>query len=181
MKLGFSPKKKKKIAHVRVINNQSSLMGESKNIKKDQIIEALMDPKYYICVAAIIAQSITNAGITNFNALIINGFGYSSVKTSLMATPQATVALVGPILFTLIAYKFPNLNSVLLSISSMPALAGAIMVDKVNSKTHRNTALAGIYLMGFHNVPWVMLLGLISINTAGVTKKTFMSISVAVW
>ncbi|KAH7407749.1 hypothetical protein BKA64DRAFT_706157 [Cadophora sp. MPI-SDFR-AT-0126] len=52
-----------------------------------QVLEALSDPKYYCVAIFVIAQSITNAGITNFNPLIIAGYGFSAPKTTLMATP----------------------------------------------------------------------------------------------
>ena len=35
--------------------------------------------------------------------------------------------------------------------------------------------------MGFYNVPWVLMLSLQSSNTAGATKKSFVSVSVAVF
>ena len=44
----------------------------------------------------------------------------------------------------------------------------------------RNASLAGVYLMGFYNVPWVFMLSLSSSNVAGATKKSFMSVSIAV-
>ncbi|OJJ42673.1 hypothetical protein ASPZODRAFT_20202 [Penicilliopsis zonata CBS 506.65] len=41
--------------------------------------------------------------------------------------------------------------------------------------------LAGVYLMGFYNVPWVLALSLQTSNTAGITKKSFVSVSIAVF
>lgn len=35
--------------------------------------------------------------------------------------------------------------------------------------------------MGFYNVPWVLMLSLQSSNTAGMTKKSFVSVSIAVF
>jgi hypothetical protein len=37
-----------------------------------------------------------------------------------------------------------------------------------------------VYLMGFYNVPWVLCLSLVTSNTAGTTKKSFSSVSVAI-
>ena len=55
------------------------------------------------------------------------------------------------------------------------------MVHLVNPTTQRNTSLAGIYIMGFYNVPWVLALSLQTSNASGTTKKSFVSISVAVF
>jgi hypothetical protein len=47
--------------------------------------------------------------------------------------------------------------------------------------SHRTASLIGVYLMGFYNVSWVLVLSLQSSNNAGTTKKTFISVSVAVF
>jgi hypothetical protein len=51
----------------------------------------------------------------------------------------------------------------------------------LNTGSERDASLAGVYLMGFYNVPWVLMLSLQSSNTAGATKKSFVSVSVAVF
>ncbi|KAL3464723.1 major facilitator superfamily domain-containing protein [Aspergillus heterothallicus] len=58
---------------------------------------------------------------------------------------------------------------------------GAIIVHVVDPTTQRNVSLAGVYIMGFYNVPWVLALSLQTSNTGGTTKKSFVSISVAVF
>lgn len=178
----FLNKREKQIAYLRVVGNQTGTTHDtSKPFNFNHVKECLLDPKYYITVAFIICQSITNAGLTNFNPLIIRGFGFSALKTTLMASPQAAVALGGGIIVTALCMWIDNVRCLLWFLSSLPALIGAIMVNKIDSQTHRNAALAGVYLMGFYNVPWCLMLALTSSNTTGNTKKTFMSISVAVW
>lgn len=46
---------------------------------------------------------------------------------------------------------------------------------------HGTFALMGLYLMGFYNVSWVMAMSLISSNTAGATKKSLGSVSMAIF
>lgn len=53
-------------------------------------------------------------------------------------------------------------------------------VKVVDVHQHKIGALMGLYLTGFYNVSWVMAMSLISSNTAGATKKSFASISMAV-
>lgn len=177
----FLTRREKQIAYLRVVKNQTGTTHNISGIKMAHIWECLLDPKYYITVAFIICQSICNAGVTNFNPLIIKGFGYSALKTTLMGTPQAAVALGGGIIVTAICMFIENIRCLLWFLSCLPALAGAIMVNKIDATDNRHAALAGVYLMGFYNVPWCLMLALTSSNTTGVTKKTFMSVSVAVW
>ncbi|KAJ5618004.1 Major facilitator superfamily domain general substrate transporter [Penicillium hordei] len=176
----FLSAEEKKIALLRVAENQTGL-GSHKDMKLSQILDALTDPRYYILMTFAIAQSITNAGITNFNPLIISGYGFSQAKTTLLATPQAAVAMVAQAVFTTIAFFVPNIRCLLWVISSLIAMAGAIVVHLMDPTTQRNASLAGIYIMGFYNVPWVLALSLQTSNTSGTTKKSFVSISVAVF
>jgi hypothetical protein len=129
----------------------------------------------------VIAQSITNAGITNFNPLIISGFGFSQAKTTLLATPQAAVAMVAQAFCTTLTFFVPNIRCLIWVISSLIAMAGAIMVHVLDPTTQRAASLAGVYIMGFYNVPWVIALSLQTSNTSGTTKKSFVSISVAIF
>ena len=55
------------------------------------------------------------------------------------------------------------------------------MVKTLDPVANRDASLAGVYLMGFYNVSWVMALSLQSSNVAGMTKKSFVSISAAVF
>lgn len=177
----FLKKKEKQIAYLRIVGNQTGTSHHKSEFKLYQVWESLLDPKYYITIAFIICQAITNAGITNFNSLIIKGFGFSALKTTLMGTPQAAVAMGGGIIVTALCMWIENVRCILWFLSCLPALAGSIMVGHINAKQNREAALAGIYLMGFYNVPWCLMLALTSSNTTGSTKKTFMSVSVAVW
>jgi len=129
----------------------------------------------------VVAQAVTNAGITNFNPLIISGYGFSAEKTTLLATPQAAVAMVAQASFTLLAWFVPHIRCLLWVISSCVGLAGAVMVHLLDPTTQRNASLAGVYIMGFYNVPWVLALSLQTSNTGGTTKKSFVSVSIAIF
>ena len=178
----FLNRKERQIAYLRIVSNQTGTDSKSSSgVKWSHARESLQDPKYWIIVAFIICQSITNAGITNFNPLIIKGFGFSPLKTTLLASPQAAVALIGGVMVTAICMWVDNIRCLLWFLACLPALAGAIMVNKIDTEKNRGAALAGVYLMGFYNVPWCLMLALVSSNSAGSTKKTFMSISVAAW
>ncbi|GAA6003268.1 hypothetical protein JCM10207_001834 [Rhodosporidiobolus poonsookiae] len=173
----FTPAERQRVS-VRLADNQQS--KESKRFRPKQIVEALRSPQYWLLVVFAIAQAITNAGITNFNPLIINGFGFSQSRTTLMATPQAAVALVAQIAFSALAYFKPNIRSLLWVLSCLPALVGAVMIHVLDHVKQRGAALAGVYLMGWYNVSWVLALSLATSNTAGTTKKAFQSTSIAV-
>ncbi|KAF4537720.1 Sucrose/H+ symporter, plant [Lasiodiplodia theobromae] len=176
----FLTKEERPIAIRRVAMNQTGDASESR-IEWGQILEALRDPKYWCIATFFVAQAITNAGITQFNPLIISGYGFSRPKTVLMATPQAAIAMVAQATLTAITFWVPHLRCILWVFSSCVAMAGASMVKCLDPAVHRDASLAGVYLLGFWNVPWVMVLSLQSSNVAGLTKKSFVSVSAAIF
>lgn len=97
-----------------------------------------------------------------------------------MATPQAAVAMVAGATLTAISHFVQNLRCLFWIVSALIGLAGAVMVHTLDIDERRDASLAGVYIMGFYNVPWVFMLSLNSSNTAGATKKSFMGITVAV-
>ncbi|CAG9981803.1 unnamed protein product [Clonostachys byssicola] len=147
--------------------------------KLSQVHEALRDPKYWVICVQTMAWAIVNSGITNFNPLIISGYGFTQMKTTLMATPQAAVAFVSQVAFAVIAYFIPNIRCALWIGSTLPALAGAIMINTLNIDQYRTASLVGVYLMGFYNVAWIMMMSLVASNNGGATKRSFASVSVA--
>ncbi|KAG6361277.1 hypothetical protein INS49_009502 [Diaporthe citri] len=151
-----------------------------KKFESHHILEALRDPKCWCVWACGIGYAVANAGITNFNPLIIEGYGFSQTKTVLMATPQAAVAMVAGATLTAISHFVQNLRCLFWIVSALIGLAGAVMVHTLDIDERRDASLAGVYIMGFYNVPWVFMLSLNSSNTAGTTKKSFTGITVAV-
>ncbi|EEU34037.1 uncharacterized protein NECHADRAFT_85484 [Fusarium vanettenii 77-13-4] len=157
----------KSVATLRPASNQTATEVSAK-LRWGQIGEALKDTKYWCLAIFFIAQSITNAGTTNFNPLIISGYGFSQARTVLMATPQAAVAMAAQASMTAVTLFIPNMRCIFWVISSGIAMAGAIMVKTLDPVANRNASLAG-----------VMALSLPSSNVTRMTKKSFVSISAA--
>lgn len=143
-------------------------------------METFRDPNAYCIWACAFGYAITNAGITNFNPLIISGYGFSETKTVLMATPQAAIAMIAAAVLSAVSFKVQNMRCVFWVSSSIIGLVGAVMVHVLNTETQRTASLVGVYLMGFYNVPWIFMLSLSSSNVAGITKKSFMGVTIAV-
>ncbi|KAF3000931.1 hypothetical protein E8E13_008746 [Curvularia kusanoi] len=178
-KAWFFNAEERRLAAIRLAPNQTGIESRKK-FQPKQIFEALRDPKCYMIWLSALGYAVANAGITNFNPLIISGYGFSKTKTLLMATPQAAVAMVASASLTAVSMYIPNLRCVFWIFGATMGLVGAVMVHTLHSPETRNASLAGVYLMGFYNVPWVFTLSLSSSNTAGATKKSFMGITCAV-
>lgn len=177
----FLNEEEKQCAVARSATNQTGIHFGTNNMKWYQIQESLLDPKYWSLVVFIIVQNFINAGITNFNTFIIKGFGYSSYRTMLLATPQAGVAMGVCILCAAVSYFVKNVRFVLIFITTGVTMAGVIMIWKINHQEHLHESLAAVYICGFYNAPYVLCLSLIASNTSGQTKKAFNSISVGLF
>ncbi|KXH59390.1 major facilitator superfamily transporter [Colletotrichum salicis] len=178
-KAWFFDEREKKQVVARLAENQTGV-DVKKKFDGRQILEAVKDPKCWCVWACAIGYAVANAGITNFNPLIISGYGFSQTKTVLMATPQAAVAMVAGVVLTTISMFVQNLRCLFWIFSAIVGLIGAVMVHTLDINQSRNASLACVYIMGFYNVPWVFMLSLNSSNTAGATKKSFMGVTIAV-
>lgn len=107
--------------------HSSDTNGVARNGSSRRLL-TLKDPKYWVLSAAVMAFAVTNAGITNFNPLIISGYGFSKTKTVLMASPQAAVAIVAQVSATAIMLYVPNVRCIIWIISTFPIIAGTVMI-----------------------------------------------------
>jgi MFS family permease len=68
----------------RVRNDQGGT--ENKKFKKDQVIEALTDPRTWLIVLSTILTSIPNGALSNFSNIIIKSFGYTCVNCAVFSS-----------------------------------------------------------------------------------------------
>lgn len=177
----FLNKKEKECAVARIATNQTGIHIGVDRLEWSQMRESIFDAKYWLIIVFIIVQNFVNSGITNFNTFIIRGFGFSNFRTMLLATPQASVAMVVSLLAAAATYFIKNIRCVLICFTSAVTMTGIIMIWKISPETHRSACLAAIYICGFFNTPYVLALSLFSSNTSGDTKKAFTSFSVGVF
>ncbi|EFX05171.1 major facilitator superfamily transporter allantoate [Grosmannia clavigera kw1407] len=76
---------------------------ETKKIKKEQIWEAIMDPKTWLIWIAVVALQVPNGGLTTFNTLIIEGLGFDSLQTSLLAMPPGAMSTLSGLALSFMA------------------------------------------------------------------------------
>lgn len=81
----------KVIARERLVNNHSSV--EREPFRMYQVKEALADPVFYVYMLISLISMIPNGGITNFSAILIKGFGFTTGQTLLLNMANATLAI----------------------------------------------------------------------------------------
>ncbi len=155
--------------------------------KKDQALEAVLDPKLWLFLLCGAAIYVCNGGVTavrfvlgqyssltstsQFGARIITSFGYSPLNAILLQIPGGAVTCLTIYIFGWLAGRFKDSRTYLMPISCWPMIIGAVMIWK-GSWAHKALPLLGYYLVASFGAPYVLLLSLSAANVAGGTKKS---------
>lgn len=165
--------RERRIAVQRLRENQTGV--ENKHLKRYQIVEAFKDPKTYLFFLFGVVHSTPNGGISNFGTLIIQGFGFSTLVTALMQVPYGVLIALSILscvylndYFSMKLEKNTRCWFILLFI--LPNIAGAFGLRYVPTDQHI-ARLWCYYLTGPYNAAFVLVLSLVTANTAGHTKK----------
>ncbi|CZT19465.1 related to MFS allantoate transporter [Ramularia collo-cygni] len=84
--------REKQIAVERMREDQTGV--ENKSFKSYQVYEALCDYKLYLFFLLGIVCNVPNGGISNFGTIIIKGFGFSTLVTTLMQVPYGFIIAI---------------------------------------------------------------------------------------
>jgi MFS family permease len=164
----FLSDREKRIAVHRLKSNQTGI--ENKHLKGYQVKEAFMDVKLYLFFTLGCVCNIPNGGISNFGTIIIKGFGFSTLVTTLMQIPYGVLIALSILLCVFLNNQFTNRRCMFILLFLCPNIAGAFGLRFVD---HGN--LGGRYvcylLTGPYNAAFVLILSLQIANTAGHTKK----------
>ncbi|KAK5012369.1 hypothetical protein LTR39_004186 [Cryomyces antarcticus] len=164
--------REKKIAVARKREGQTGI--ESKHLKGYQVLEAFTDPKVYLFFLLGTVGNIPNGGISNFGTLIIKGFGFSTLVTTLMQIPYGAIIALSILscvfLNDYFARKGANTRCWFILLYLVPNICGAFGLRFVPAHA-RAGRLICYYLTGPYNAAFVMILSLTTANTAGHTKK----------
>ncbi|KAJ5806404.1 MFS transporter [Penicillium pulvis] len=156
------------VAVWRISRNKTGL--KHPKIVPSQIKEALLDPRQWLLYLMAICYGLLNGGVANFLAAIVEGFGYSPLRTSLLQTPVGAFELVMVISFGYLS-KLPNMLGATIVLSCIPGLAGLIGILKINIE-HRFALVGMCWLQGILGAPVILNWTLTGLNTAGHTKRS---------
>lgn len=110
----------KVIAVQRVIENKTGT--KSRRFVKEQVMEALADPKIIILGLISFVNALASGGLS-FGSLVIAGFGFTPIQTTLMNLPLSTVQLVAQLGLGWIISKIPNSRLHIASLAMIPPVS----------------------------------------------------------
>ncbi|KAM0807689.1 putative Major facilitator superfamily (MFS) profile domain-containing protein [Seiridium cardinale] len=158
----------KRMAVQRLRENQTGV--ENKHLKWHQVREAFLDIKLYLFFVLGMVCNIPNGGISNFGTLIIQGFGFSTLVTTLMQIPYGIIIAISILICVFLNDRFVNKRCLFILLFLCPNIAGAFGLRFVPAD-RQVARLICYYLTGPYNAAFVLVLSLQTANTAGHTKK----------
>ncbi|KAI9926330.1 hypothetical protein AWENTII_007117 [Aspergillus wentii] len=159
----------KRLAIQRLRDNQTGV--ENKTIKMAQIWEAFLDWKVWTFLLLGFSGNIPNGGISNFGTLIIKGFGFSTLGTTLMQIPYGAIIAILILLSVWINDRLPPNNRCYVTIFFLlPNVAGSFGLCFL-PESNKVGRLICYYLTGSYNASFVLILSILTANIAGHTKK----------
>ncbi|KAF8197567.1 major facilitator superfamily domain-containing protein [Pholiota molesta] len=151
----------------RIKSNQSGV--KNTHWKKEQFVEALLDPKIWVMTTFAATANIANS-LTNQRQLIVNQFGFTPFQTTLLGCVDGVVEILSVFLgVTLAAQRYIG-RGYAAALIFAPALLGAILVNTLPS--HNKVGLLFSYWVSiFMFTPFAILLGWVPSIVSGHTKR----------
>lgn len=185
----FLSHSEKRTSVERLRDNQTGV--ENKHFKLYQVKEAFCDYKTLMFFFIAAFANIPNGGISNFGTLIIQGFGFSTcmficdqrrratdrsiVVTTLMQIPYGAIIIISILTCVIINDRLPPNNRYIMAVLFLlPSFVGVLGLRFLSSD-HRVGRLIMYYLTGIQQAAFVLILSILTGNTAGHTKKVVTS------
>jgi MFS family permease len=113
------------------------------------LIEALIDPKTWFLFFFGLSTQVVNGSVSNFGTLIIKGFGYSSLVTTLLQIPYGAIIIFAVLSSMYLQRWLPGQKRCMVAgLSVLPALAGVAGITAL-SPHNKHARLACYYVCPF--------------------------------
>jgi len=151
----------------RIKENQTGV--ENKHFKKEQMIEALMDPKTWLFALFSALNNVPNS-ITNQLQIIVLSFGFTTFQTTLLGCVTGVIEIVTILSGVTIASRIQNSSAWVGIIYFIPNLVGVFLVNLLPWRDKVGLLFA-VWMGVFGTTGFVLALAWVSQTTAGHTKR----------
>ncbi|KAF8147682.1 major facilitator superfamily domain-containing protein [Crassisporium funariophilum] len=155
------------IAVRRLKENQTGV--ENKLFKKEQMIEALLDPKTWLFALFSCLDNIPNS-LTNQRQIIVASFGFTPLQTTLLGCVDGIIEIVTIWTGVTLAARIPNSRAYVGFLYFIPNIIGVFLINFLpwNNKVG---LLFSQWTTGVGTTGFVLSLSWLSSVTAGHTKR----------
>ncbi|KAF9261628.1 MFS general substrate transporter [Marasmius fiardii PR-910] len=167
----------RRIVRARIVNNRTGTDAQKRRVwKKDQVIEAFLDPSTWFLFCSVVLAALPNGGVTSFGNLIYKSFGFTSLETILYNVPRDATSIIWFLLVGWSSSRYPNIRFFLMLFSIIPAFIGMLAMALLPDDPRFRWIKFGMYLMTMSvNVNGLLLWLFVPSNVAGRTKKSIVS------
>ncbi|GAA5804435.1 hypothetical protein HPULCUR_009928 [Helicostylum pulchrum] len=137
-------------------------------IKREQIWEAVKEPRLWLLVTANTLNCLQNGGLIVFSTLLVKGLGFSDFVSILLQIPNGIAAASFAIGFVWIATRTKKIAFTAVA-SSVVSLLGCVLMATITG----TPKLAGFYLSWAMTGVGALIQTLVSNNVSGYTKRVF--------
>lgn len=162
----FLTKEEREIAQKRVIVEGTGMM--KRTWKPEQILECFLDPKTFFIFSMSLLTQIPNGGTQNFGNLVLKGFGFTSLQSTLVTLPASFISFFTILITGWLAGRHANISTYLICIVVIFPVIGSAIIYTGASK---GVKLFAYYLLSFGPGGIPLLLSLVGANYKGSTKK----------
>lgn len=156
------------IAVERIKGNQAGV--ENKHWKREQFIECLKDPKTWLFFFISAISNVTNS-LSNQRQIIVAGFGFTPIQTTLIGCVDGVVEIIVIFCTVTSATYWPNGRAYSAILAYCVAIFGSILVNALPSD-HRVGLLFSYWIAITSIAPFVVMLAWSSATVSGHTKRT---------
>ncbi|KAH9907175.1 MFS transporter [Xylariomycetidae sp. FL2044] len=164
---GFLTESEKRTSLEMIRSNNTGI--HNKTFKKEQMIEALTDVKTWVFFMITFLINIPNS-VVSFGTLVISGFGFTSLQTTLLSMPAGAFEFVIVLVITWACSKYQNARTWSILVALLISLLGSLLMLAL-PYDNKAGLLSGYYIIYAYPIGYLLLLALITANTAGHTKK----------
>ncbi|KAJ7453389.1 MFS general substrate transporter [Mycena latifolia] len=154
------------VAVMRIKVNQTGL--ENKHFKKEQMIEALTDPKTWLFALFSALTNIPNS-LSNQKPLIVNSFGFTTLQTTLLTCVDGVIEIITISTGVNVA-AWTGQRAYTAFVWKAPEVLGAILVS-VLPWSNKIGLLFSLWVTGVGTTGFVISLSWLASVTAGHTKR----------
>ncbi|KAL6708927.1 hypothetical protein ACN47E_002334 [Coniothyrium glycines] len=168
---GFN-ERQRYISVARLRSNNSGVRNT--HFKGAQVLELLLDEKFWLMFAIAFLCMIANGPISTFVPIIINSFGFTTLNSLLLVMPAGAYAGTLQLIVPWLCYKYTGLRSWSIFVCQMGTTLAALLLWLL--PRHQTGALLfACYILPSVGGGYAVLMGLALANTAGYTKRTVAS------
>ncbi|KXT10785.1 hypothetical protein AC579_2970 [Pseudocercospora musae] len=148
--------------------------GKAKHVwKPAQILECFVDPKTLFFFAISLLTQIPNGGTQNFGNLVLKGFGFTSLQTTLVTLPSSFISFFCIMGTGRLAGAFGNVTLFLICAVVLCPVAGSAIIYATGPS--QGVKLFGYYLLSTGPSALPLSMSLVGVNYKGSTKKMTMT------